>query len=316
LYKSPSVAKRNLTILPCDDGNFDPNYEILNAERLSNKFVDSAGNIDLSRINLESLVSPPAPIAIGSYDPDGASFTQFSNVSIGPTPESPGAPPGVAYLSHIAEVSASIVAAGSQEETFDRGVQKGLSLTIFQRLLDPSSNQVTFFNFSNLFYGRKIKPESFMIRDSGISGSNGAVPITLRDNGFGGLYRADSETTHDLQNVVGSIFYDEGIVVIKSPHLYFFGKEQYEISFKGVKNIFSTKYEIVATAGALNSSSNATYTSTLSASADFTDTDQFVYISGINFHDENMNIVAKAKLAQPVMKREHDKLLFKVAIDF
>ena len=54
----------------------------------------------------------------------------------------------------------------------------------------------------------------------------------------------------------------------------------------------------------------------MSASADVEDNDKFVYISNLNFHDENLNVVAKAVLAQPVLKREGEKLLFKVAFDF
>jgi len=192
-------------------------------------------------------------------------------------------------------------------------------LTIFQRTLDPSSNQITIFNISNLYYGRRIQPGTFEIRDSSISGSFGSVAITLRDDSLGNLYRADSLTAHSTQNSVGNIFYDEGIIVIKNPHLYFFGKNQYEVSFKGVYNIFTSKYEIVAGSGLLNSSSNPTYTENyekLKASGSEKDNETFVYISGLNFHDENMNVVAKARLAQPIIKREGDKILFKVTFDY
>ena len=136
---------------------------------------------------------------------------------------------------------------------------------------------------------------------------------------MGNLYRADANTPHFTQNSVGNIFYDEGIVLVKSPHLYFFGKNQYEISFRGVQNIFTTKYEVVATPGLLNSSSNATYVenaASLKPSGNPTDNEVFVYISGMNLHDENMNVVAKARLAQPVIKREGDKILFRVAFDY
>jgi hypothetical protein len=152
-----------------------------------------------------------------------------------------------------------------------------------------------------------------------LSGSQGSVGITLKDDGQGSLYRADSLTPHDTKNSVGNIFYDEGIVLVKSPHLYFFGKNQYEIEFKGVKNIYTSKYEILAGPGLLNSSSNPTYiqnSDNLKASGSPTDKDTFVYISGLNFHDENMNVVAKARLAQPIIKREGDKFLFKVAFDW
>ena len=81
----------------------------------------------------------------------------------------------------------------------------------------------------------------------------------------------------------------------------------------------SQKYEVLAPAGLLNSSSNPSYANvenSISASLDPLDVDSFVYISNINFHDENLNVIAKAVLAQPVIKRENEKILFKVAFDF
>jgi hypothetical protein len=139
--------------------------------------------------------------------------------------------------------------------------------------------------------------------------------MCIRDS----LYRADSDGSHFTQGSVGNIFYDEGIVLLKSPHLFFFGKNQYEISFKGVNNIYSTKYEILAGQGQLNSSSNPSFADSkanIRASGDPTDKESFVYITGLNFHDENMNVIAKAKVAQPIIKRNGDKLLFKVAFDY
>lgn len=318
---SSGVAKRNLTILPCDDGKFDPNYEILSYETFRNKYSDSSGTEDISYINLENMVTTASAKSsgIGEYDPEGTAFKDFSSELIGPTPETPGTAPGKAYDVYIASVNAALAAAATDEIPFDRGVQKGTPLTIYQRTLDPSSNQVTFFNISNLYYGTKIFPGSFTITDSAISGSDGGVKLTLKDDGYGNLYRADSDSPHAKTSTVGNIFYDEGLVVIKSPHLYFFGKNQYEINFKGLRNVYSTKFEILASQGLLNSSSNPTYSANkhlMSASADITDTDPFIYVNGMYFHDENMNVVAKAKFAQPVIKRERDKILFKVAFDF
>lgn len=311
LYKDPRVAKRNLTVLPCDDGNFDPNYEILISEDLRNRYTDPYGVTDYSYINLEDLVTT-ASLNAGGVGPN--SPQDFVTLLYGASPETPGLPPGLAYKTFIASVTASL-----QDNQFDRGIQRGAPLTIYQRTLDPSSNQVTFFNISNLYYGKRILPGSFEIKDVGISGSYGSVKITLRDDSYGNLYRADSDTLHATQNSVGNIFYDEGVVVIKSPHLYFFGKNQYEVSFRGVQNIYTQKYEILAGSGLLNSSSNPSYleeSSRISASNSPVDTDTFVYISGLNFHDENMNVVAKARLAQPIIKREGDKILFKVTFDY
>jgi hypothetical protein len=314
LYSDGGVAKRNLTILPCDDGNFDPNYEILTSEVYTDKF-SASGFPDFSYINLDNLVST-ASLSGGGIGPDGSD--SYVEQLYGPGPEKPGLEPGLAYKNYIAAVTASL-ASVTDDTLFNKGVQKGVPLTIYQRTLDPSSNQVTIFNISNLYYGRRIMPGSFEIKDPGISGSFGSIPITLRDDSLGNIYRADSFTSHATQNSVGNIFYDEGIVLIKSPHLYFFGKNEYEVSFRGVYNIFSSKYEIVAGSGLLNSSSNPTFVENyerLKPSGNAKDDESFVYISGLNFHDENMNVVAKARLAQPIIKREGDRVLFKVAFDY
>ena len=315
LYDNSQVAKRNLTILPCDDGNFSPNFEILENEKYRNKFVDGTGLEDYSYVNLDNLVTTSS--LMGGGVNNGAP-EDYVETLYGPSPETPGLQPGLAYSNYISSLKKSISSL-TQDSDFDRGLQKGVPLTIYQRTQDPSSNQVTIFNISNLYYGRRIQPGSFSITDSSLSGSFGVVSVTLKDDAMGNIYRADSISTHATQNSVGNIFYDEGIVVIKSPHLYFFGKNQYEITFRGVFNIYTQKYEILAGPGLLNSSSNPSYLENykdLKASSDPTDIEPFVYISGLNFHDENMNVVAKARLAQPIIKREGDKILFKVTFDY
>jgi hypothetical protein len=235
-----------------------------------------------------------------THDPSGSTFV---DELIGFSPENPGLPPGPAFSKYSAT----------------SGSVSGSPLTIFQRLKDPSSDQVTFFDISNLFYGSRILPKSFTLTDASLSGSGGRVSITIKDDGAGNLYRADSLTPHAKTNSVGNIFYSEGVVVIKSPHLYFFGKEGYEMSFRGEQRLHSSKYEILAPSGLLNSSSNSSYAlvqNSISASNDPNDTETFVYISNVNFHDENLNVVAKAQLAQPALKRESEKILFKIAFDF
>jgi len=313
LYGDSFVRKRNLTILPCDDGTFHPDYQIIKNE-INNKALDAWGRIDLSIINLDNLLSTSS-LLFGKthnveYDPT------LSDQQIGYTPENPGYSPGSAVVNAKQKIEGIIA---TDEGSYGPGVQRDVPLTIFQRLKDPSSNQVTFFEISNLFYGGRIMPGSFEITDASLSGSNGAISIKLKDDGFGNIYRADSLTPHCTWNSVGNIFYDEGIVLIKSPHLYFFGKEAYNMSFRGEQKLFTSKYEILAPRGFLNSSSNPSYIATensISASLDLNDKEKFVYISGINFHDENLNVVAKASLAQPIMKREGERILFKITFDF
>jgi hypothetical protein len=138
----------------------------------------------------------------------------------------------------------------------------------------------------------------------------------LRDDGYGNIYRSDCKTAASTWNNCGNIYYDEGLVVIKNPSLYFYGKNSYEISFRGEQNVHSLKLEVIAPQNALNSSSNPTFRQ-LPASGYKADTDpNYVYITGINFHDDNLNVVAKTQLAQPIVKRHGDRILFKVALDF
>jgi len=68
--------------------------------------------------------------------------------------------------------------------------------------------------------------------------------------------------------------------------------------------------------GLINSSSNPAYLP-VSSSLDFNDTDpQFVYITGVQIHDENLNVVMRANLAQPLKKRNSDEYLIKLKVDF
>ena len=130
------------------------------------------------------------------------------------------------------------------------------------------------------------------------------------------LFRsANSNSPNCTWNAVGTIYYNEGIIAIKSPHLYFFGKENFEVSFKGEQNIHVLKLDVVAPVNHLNSSSNPTFIkvpSTLNANEYDSN---FVYITGINFHDDNLNVVMKTQLAQPIMKRHSDKIAFRVKYD-
>lgn len=66
----------------------------------------------------------------------------------------------------------------------------------------------------------------------------------------------------------------------------------------------------------MNSSSNPQYRE-LRASNFASETESgFVYITGLNFHDENLNIIARTNLATPVVKRDSDGYVFRVKVDF
>lgn len=295
LYSTGSFIKRNLTVLPCDNGLTRPNYSLLLSGTFTNKpgqdspmskFVNDFGNLDLSLVSLNDLI-PTSSLYPGLIASDA------------------GIP---------SSISAQIE--GSTPETLNSDSSQGDVLSIFQRLRDNSSNSVVFFDASNLFYGGKIHPRSFLIFDPSMTGSDGKVKITLRDNGLGGLYRADANTPHPMWSGVGTVLYDEGISVTKSPLVFLIGKEQFEIDMRGERKIHTMEISVPCPASLINSSSNPTFMA-LTASDDPNEKSVGpVIITGINLHDDNLNVVARVALAQPIIKRDEDRYLFRIKMDW
>lgn len=302
------VIKRNYTILPCDDGNFDPNYEILTNERLFNPVMHGS-NYDLSMINLDNLIGT-ASIMSGGIGP--SIQNSIKTDLFGPSPEFAGLAPGLAQTSFALAVSKSL-SNSLNDEAFNRGIQKGSPLTIYNRTGDGSSNNIVIFDISNIFFGTRILPGSIVIADNNLSGTAGTVGIELRDNGTGNIFRSNTTSKWSKYSNVGNVFYDEGLIVIKSPHLFNFGKNGYTMSFKGVNPVYVTKYEIIADAGHFNSSSHMDINAKPTGNS--RDDEKFVYVSGVNLHDKNLNIIAKAKFAQPIIKRDSSRIMFRLEID-
>jgi hypothetical protein len=171
-------------------------------------------------------------------------------------------------------------------------------------------------NISNIFYGKQIKPKTFTIVDTNMSGSDGTQKITIKDNGLGSLYRADSNGPHAEWATIGNIFYNEGIVIIKHPQLSFFGANEYELSFQGTQDIHTLTINTFARPMQQVSSSNTSFTSqSIDNLANNTD-ERYVYITGINIHDDNLNVIARTNIAQPIVKYSSDKILLKFKMDF
>lgn len=300
LFATGSVRKRNLSVLPNDNGTFKPNFLLLNSGTYTShpttgsllwKYTNDFGTTDLSIISLTDMISSasifPGLIAPDAGMPGEQSTSQSSLIQTlaGASPEDPGAPTGVVY-------------------------------TVLQRTRDTSSNEVAIFDASNLFYGNRVYPNNFVISDNSITGSGGRVKLKFADNGLGSLYRADCSGSHPVWSSVGNILYDEGIACVLSPVVPYFGKEQFTTTFQGEQNIHILEAMVPCPAGKINSSSNPQFQKLIPSDYASETSDEFVYITAINFHDENLNIIARTNLAQPVLKRDIDKYMFRVKIDF
>jgi len=294
LYESGSNRKRNVTVLPNDNGRFCPNFKMLlsgnltsaNSGSILDRFQNDFGKIDLSMITLRDMVSTASlPAFDAPNDTTTLGTGSILAPVIGPTPE-------------------------------DLGVSPGNILTILQRTKDPSSNEVVFFDVSNMFYGDMIKPKSVVLKDLAVTGTNGRVQITLRDDGYGNLYRADSSPPHATWASVGNVIYEEGIIVVKSPNLPLFGADAWELTFEGHRNIHVMEVNVPVNKGFVNSSSNTSYKDLIPSDYPSETAGSFVYLTGLQLHDENMNVVARANLAQPVVKRDDDRYVIRLRLDF
>jgi len=286
LYATGSNIKRLYTVMPCDNGNVVPNFKILNNYNTF-RFANDLGNQDLGVISLNNMTVTSAYTASIALTEMSSTQPILGNI-LGPTP------------TNLTAVTAS-------------------SLTLLHRLRDTSSNQVVFYDISNMFYGKQIKPGSVVLKDTAISGTN--LTVTLKDDGHGNLYRADtSDNVNPTWASVGNVLYNEGIIVIKYPQLYFFGECQFQVEVKGTQNIHVMTLNATAQAGTLISSSNTTFSSSLLQKPDedlYNEADQrFVYLTGLNIHDENLNVVMRTNLAQPIQKLSGDRIQFKNKLDF
>tara|TARA_R110001583_G_scaffold31600_1_gene107900 strand:+ start:74398 stop:77316 length:2919 start_codon:yes stop_codon:yes gene_type:complete len=367
MYETPSLAKRNLSVLPNDNGRFKPNYIVMasgtsrttedstvgwrrplvDIGKSPNKYAynpalaggtlgiletimpfglvtenyvyasNSFGGIDPSIISLKNLIVPEQIDPNLQIDWDTLYYNAQLDVI---APADPEFYPRGAFREDGASIFYPISTFNYHASEYDSS--DWASLFPSDYLFVPSALNTrdsifsTIFNISNLYYGNKILENSLYIHDNSLSGSAGHVSITLRDNGRGGLYRCDSAGPHPEWNNVGNVFYQDGIALVKSPILTLFGKDEFEISFKGEQVTHVKTVNVKLDKGLFNSSSNPQY-KMLSASINASDKNtDFVYVDSVNIHDENLNVIMRTNLAQPIKKKVKDSMLIRLKMDF
>lgn len=276
-----SVSKRNNMILPCDNGLFKPNYFFHNAD-LYNSFPSQRARIN--EIDASGLTR---------YHENDLENRNFDTIS----------------LRHS-------ISSSKKPTTREKAQIYLNQFPIASLTKDVTSNDISLFSISNLFYGERIHPGSFSIEDKNISGSDGKIKIKIKDDGKGGLYRCDSKSDHAMWNTVGNIFYDEGLVIFKSPHPVYFGLNSHEIKFKGEHSTHVTTINVPCPQDLFTSSSNTSYQVLTASNINDDKMNEFVYIDAINIHDDNLNVIMKATLSQPIKKRKSDSFMFRLKQDF
>jgi hypothetical protein len=296
LYATGSVRKASLTVLPCDNGLFVPDFAgLLSGSDIDQSmYVNDNGDLSYNIVTLRDMYSLDA-----IYDDVGPSSGSITlNVPV--------------TQSIIESLS------GLNNTSSFGTLNYQQTPTILQRTMDNGSLQVVLFDISNLFYGDRILPGHFSITDNNVSCSSGQLSMTLKDDGFGSLYRSDWSGSLAKRCSVGNVFYEHGIVMIKHPSLYHFGKNGFDVRFRGERNVYTVKYNMYANPLQLISSSNSSWAPDLQVdnNPNMNLDERYVYITDLYVHDENLNVIGKSRLSQPTLKRASDKLKFRVGIDW
>lgn len=217
-----------------------------------------------------------------------------------------------------------------------------------QTKINTDINEMRVVHVPSLFYGRQIEPGTVTISD-GTYNSQKIVRV-FNDDGKGGLYVSGSMTkaisgedyTGEKRRKVGNVFYSEGIITLTDPALrdmmdvntYFwdptiqvssgvFG-DLLSVDFRGNTRTLTKVFNCRAPSAQVNASNNSTFSYRDTGDETTTDDDRTirksndgtVWITAVGLYNEERKLVAVAKLAQPIRKREKDRLNIKLKYDF
>ena len=140
--------------------------------------------------------------------------------------------------------------------------------------------------------GEGIQPETFLLKDSGSS-------YNITDDGKGNLTNTVDQTN------VGNIFYNEGEAVLIGAGVESLLNTNAQLTFKNRHTIHEKIYKITIK----NTEFNGSYNPTLLQSGSFQDLRSFTtsssfspYICGVGLYDDRHELLAVAKLGQPLPK--------------
>jgi len=172
-------------------------------------------------------------------------------------------------------------------------------------------------NIPSVYYDKKILTGSFTASDY----DNAGDLRQIYDNGLGGVYSGSITGT-----LVGNIFYDDGVVILKKTDLLDFGlassvNSKWKVSLKGTHNIPVKIFNCRAPSGELNASTNSTFYQQ-PTTGDFKNSKEIImnpkatYITQIGIYDNQYRLVALVKLAQPIKKEISTNINFRIRWDW
>jgi hypothetical protein len=208
------------------------------------------------------------------------------------------------------------------------------------RVVAQTASMVRVLHLPSMMYGRQVATGTLQMTCRAYD--NQGIVRTIVDDGRGGLYMSGSNlrkiSGEDVRGVawrkVGNIFYAEGLAVITDPSLLDFGNylegdwsqnsDPLEVRFRGDQRINTKVFMCRLGQAQAAGSNNPTYSWVDSRGTPVTTDDvvrikgsqPLTYVTAIGIYNEERQLVAVAKIAQPIRKREKDKLNIKLKMDF
>jgi hypothetical protein len=201
-----------------------------------------------------------------------------------------------------------ILQSNEQQPSYENYLQS--TLTPYRYFPTGSNDQIGIISIPSTLFGEQIKPKSFTINTE--SGS-------LIDDGEGNIYFdisayvqsgyiAENYFATSTAGIVGNIIYSHGIITITTASIsgsvnlydYFITGSNVTMSFESTYTIHETQYKCTIRESEFNLSYNP---SLLSGSTlyDYATGSFFApYITTVGLYDEQQNLLAVAKLAQPL----------------
>jgi hypothetical protein len=183
------------------------------------------------------------------------------------------------------------------------------------------------------FYGRQITPGSVRMTCNAYSAPSFSLVRTLIDDGRGGLFISGSMASGSAEsyrgvewNKVGNVFYSEGLIIIKDPSLFDFGRDDgsperstdsLQVSFRGDSRIPVKTVMCRIDRGEFNATNNSTFITTEDDGARVRrHVSGTVYITTVGLYNSDRELVGVARLADPVRVRARDHINIRLKMDF
>jgi hypothetical protein len=187
-------------------------------------------------------------------------------------------------------------------------------------VLDTASHgDIRLLHIPSMFYGRQMATGTVVVTDWTHTSSSGG-PYVFVDSGRGSLFLSG---TH---NRWGAVFYTEGLVVMTPPVPFILGQgtgsltgssggRHVQLQFSGTQRVITKTFMCRIHENECNCSLNPTWSSDISGTRHRDGPENITYITAIGLYNEDYELVAVAKIAQSIRKREMDRLDIRLRMD-